>query len=37
VDYPELQDALLLCVTELNEAGEIDRLASALGAAASRP
>ena len=29
-DYPELQDGLLLCVTELNRAEEIDRLAAAL-------
>ncbi len=29
-DYPELEDALLLCVTELNQAKDIDRLATAL-------
>jgi glycine dehydrogenase subunit 1 len=28
--YPELQDALLVCVTELNRAEDIDRLAAAL-------
>jgi glycine dehydrogenase subunit 1 len=28
--YPELQDGLLVCVTELNRAEEIDRLAAAL-------
>ncbi len=30
--YPELSDALLLCVTELNRAEDIDRLAEALAA-----
>ena len=29
-DYPELRDALLICVTELNQAQDIDRLAAAL-------
>jgi glycine dehydrogenase subunit 1 len=35
VDYPELADALLISVTEVNEAKEIDRLAAALAAAAA--
>ncbi len=30
--YPELADSLLICVTELNRAEQIDRLAAALGA-----
>jgi glycine dehydrogenase subunit 1 len=29
-DYPELGDAILLCVTEMNPAGQIDGLASAI-------
>ncbi len=29
-DYPDLDDALLICVTEVNTAQEIDRLAAAL-------
>ncbi len=29
-DYPELADAMLFCVTELNPAGQIDGLASAI-------
>jgi glycine dehydrogenase subunit 1 len=32
-DYPELEDALLLCCTEANTRDEIDRLVEALGAA----
>jgi len=28
--YPELRDSLLVCVTELNRAEEIDRLADGL-------
>ena len=28
--YPELADSLLVCVTELNRAEDIDRLAAAL-------
>jgi glycine dehydrogenase subunit 1 len=29
-DYPELGDAMLVCVTEMNSAGQIDGLASAI-------
>jgi glycine dehydrogenase subunit 1 len=35
-DYPDLHDALLICVTEMNGADEIDRLALALAKAAAQ-
>ena len=31
-DYPGLEDAMLLCVTEMNSRGEIDHLVEALKA-----
>jgi glycine dehydrogenase subunit 1 len=36
-DYPELADALLVSVTEVNTAGEIARLAHALASATAAP
>jgi len=35
--YPELKDSVLICVTELNSAGEIERLADAIAAAIRAP
>jgi glycine dehydrogenase subunit 1 len=36
-EYPELEDALLLCVTDVNRAADIDRLVRALTAATAGP
>ncbi len=35
-DYPELRDAVLVCVTELNSARQIEKLASAIGRRAAQ-